>query len=89
VQRAIQYDGLRLQVHKKDGTIKLFTRNLEDVTGMFPEVVKAVSNIKVDCIIEGEGVGYNPKKKSFKRSRRLASESSASMRSVNWLMKHQ
>jgi DNA ligase-1 len=62
-----KYDGLRLQVHKKDGTIKLFTRNLEDVTGMFPEVVKAVSeSIKVDCIIEGEGVGYNPKKKSFK-----------------------
>ncbi|MFA5405956.1 MAG: ATP-dependent DNA ligase [Candidatus Nanoarchaeia archaeon] len=62
-----KYDGLRLQVHKKDSRIILFTRSLENVTNMFPEVVKAVrESIKVDCIIEGEGVGYNPIKKSFK-----------------------
>ncbi len=62
-----KYDGLRLQVHKKSGEVKLFTRRLDDVTNMFPEVVKAVKdNVKGDCIIEGEGVGFNPIKKSFK-----------------------
>lgn len=62
-----KYDGLRLQVHKKDGEVKLFTRNLDDVTKMFPEVVTTVKeNVKGDCIIEGEGVGFNPSKKSFK-----------------------
>ncbi len=62
-----KYDGLRLQVHKKDGEVKLFTRNLDDVTKMFPEVISAVKeNVKGSCIIEGEGVGYNPTKKSFK-----------------------
>ncbi len=62
-----KYDGLRLQVHKKGNNVRLFTRRLEDVTKMFPEVVKACQeSIIGDCIVEGEGVGYNPLKHSFK-----------------------
>ncbi len=62
-----KYDGLRLQVHKKGDEVILFTRRLDNVTKMFPEVVEAVKkSISVDCIIEGEGVGYHPKLKSYK-----------------------
>lgn len=64
-----KYDGLRLQIHyqKKDNTgktlIKLFSRNLEEMTLMFPEIIQAVKQqVKSEEIIfEGEVVAYNPK----------------------------
>lgn len=58
-----KYDGLRIQAHKVDGKIKLFTRNFEDVTTQFPDLVEAVKKyVKCDSIIlDGEAVGFNPK----------------------------
>ncbi|RJR14908.1 ATP-dependent DNA ligase [Candidatus Microgenomates bacterium] len=60
-----KYDGLRLQVHYRQGKseIKMFSRNLEDVTPMFPDIVEAVQKqITADeVILEGEIVAYNPK----------------------------
>lgn len=58
-----KYDGLRLQVHKDGKTIKMFSRNLEDITPMFPDIAEAVrTQIKTDEVIfEGEVVAYNPK----------------------------
>ncbi|MCL5970487.1 MAG: ATP-dependent DNA ligase [Patescibacteria group bacterium] len=63
-----KYDGLRLQVHykkikNKEEIIKLFSRNLEDVTLMFPDIVAAVKKqVTVDEVIfEGEVVAFNPK----------------------------
>ncbi len=62
-----KYDGLRLQIHKEGDNITLYTRRLENVTKMFPEVVKHVKEcVKEDCIIEGEGVGYDPNTHEFK-----------------------
>jgi len=54
----IKYDGARLQIHKKNDMIELFTRRLENVTKQFPEVVKmARENIKTkEAIVEGEMV---------------------------------
>ncbi len=55
-----KYDGFRIQIHKNGGEVKLFTRRLEDVTFQFPDVVKAVKdNLKEDCILDGEAVGYD------------------------------
>jgi len=58
-----KYDGFRIQVHKTGGTIKLFTRRLEEVTKQFPDVVKFVkSNIKGDdFILDSEAVGFDGK----------------------------
>ena len=58
-----KYDGLRIQAHKIDGKIKLFTRNFEDVTKQFPDLVDALKkHVKCDSIIlDGEAVGFNPK----------------------------
>jgi DNA ligase-1 len=52
----IKYDGLRLQIHKKQNNVWLFTRRLEDVTKQFPDIVEVIrKNIKAEeCIIEGE-----------------------------------
>ena len=34
-----KYDGIRAQLHYSDGVTKIFSRNLEDVTRYFPEIV--------------------------------------------------
>jgi DNA ligase-1 len=57
-----KYDGVRAQLHVKDGEIRLFTRRLEEVTKQFPDVVSAVEDC-VDseaCIIDAEIVAYDP-----------------------------
>jgi DNA ligase-1 len=47
-------------------SVKLFTRNLEDVTKMFPEIVSSAINLKCDsCILDGEVVGWNEKMNTF------------------------
>ena len=35
-------DGIRVQVHKYDGEVRVFTRTLDDITDRLPEVVEAV-----------------------------------------------
>ena len=70
-----KFDGFRLQVHyiRSDpkGTdlpkVKLFSRSLEDVTYMYPDIVEGVrQEIKAEeLIIEGEAIGYNPKTGEF------------------------
>ena len=59
-----KYDGFRIQAHKDEkGSIKLFTRRLENVTNQFPDVVEFVKkNVKgKNFIIDSEAVGYNKK----------------------------
>lgn len=51
------------QIHKTKTDIKLFTRNLENVTEQFPELKEAtLNNVKAEnCILDGEAVGYDSK----------------------------
>ena len=57
-----KYDGLRCQVHKNGREIVVFSRNLENTTAMYPEIVEAVSKLTVKTlIIEGEAVAFDPK----------------------------
>lgn len=75
-----KYDGFRIQAHKKGDKIKLYTRNLQDVTSSLPDVVKFVKeNIDIDSVVlDGEIVGYEstdftvpiPYQKTQKRIRR-------------------
>lgn len=62
-----KYDGFRMQLHKKDGKIILFTRRLEDVTSQFPDVVETVSkNINArEFILDCEVIGIDPKTKRW------------------------
>jgi DNA ligase 1 len=52
-----KYDGFRVQIHKKNETVTLFTRNLEDVTTQFPDIVQAVKHIQHNCILDTEVMG--------------------------------
>lgn len=53
-----KYDGLRIQAHIQEGRIKLFSRNLEEITEQFPEVIEALgeSFTGKEAILEGECV---------------------------------
>lgn len=57
-----KFDGFRLQCHVKGSSIKLFTRNLEDATFMYPDVVEGIRRqIRArEAIFEGEAIAYNP-----------------------------
>ena len=57
-----KFDGFRLQIHRLGGDVSIFSRNLENMTGMFPEVAEAVRSRfnSENAIIEGEAMGYDP-----------------------------
>jgi DNA ligase 1 len=61
-----KYDGLRVQIHKDANEVRIFSRNLESMTEMFPELVAAASGLKVDSVIlDGEAIAYNPESEEF------------------------
>jgi len=64
-----KFDGFRLAVHysKAKQEVRLYSRSLEDVTHMYPDIVSGVKKqVKADEIIfEGEAVGYNTKTGEF------------------------
>jgi DNA ligase-1 len=48
-------DGARIQVHRHDDRVAIYTRNLNDVTDRVPEVVEAIRALDVDnVILDGE-----------------------------------
>jgi DNA ligase 1 len=61
-QIEFKYDGFRMQIHKVNGEIKIFTRRLENVTRQFPDVALAVQkHVRGDeFLIDGEAVGFDP-----------------------------
>lgn len=69
-----KYDGMRAQIHVKDGDIKVFTRRLEEVTKQFPDVVSTVEkHIDAEnCIIDAEIVAYDPEDGSMIPFQRLS-----------------
>ncbi len=60
-----KYDGMRIQVHKKGNKVKLFSRRLEEVTNMFPEITEKALKIKHDFIVEGETIGIDAETKQI------------------------
>jgi len=73
-----KYDGFRLQIHYKknlksnlndqiQNEVRLYSRSLEDVTYMYPDIVAGVKKeIKADeAIFEGEAIGFDPHTGAF------------------------
>jgi DNA ligase-1 len=62
-----KYDGVRVCIHFKRGSPpRAFTRNLNDISDMFPELDKLGDYVKADgLILDAEGMGIDPKKKSL------------------------
>lgn len=57
-----KYDGFRMQIHKKGNEVKIFSRRLDEMTYMFPDIVEEVQKIKGDIIFEGEALAYKDDK---------------------------
>jgi DNA ligase-1 len=62
-----KYDGLRVQIHKKDKEVRLFSRSTEDITNQFPDVIKFINEASLDneFIIEGEIVAFDYDKETI------------------------
>jgi ATP-dependent DNA ligase I len=53
-------DGARIQVHKSGDEVRVFTRNLNDVTARVPEAVGALKNVSSSLILDGEAIALRP-----------------------------
>ena len=54
-------DGARVQVHKSGGEVRVYTRNLNDVTARVPEIVEAVHGLPASSLIlDGEAIALKP-----------------------------
>ncbi len=53
-----KYDGVRAQVHRLDGLVRIFSRRLEDITSSFPEVEGMFRSDGRDFILDGEIVPF-------------------------------
>ncbi len=63
-------DGFRLQIHLNKNTSKpeihFFSRNLQDMSAMFPDLTKEMLKLNVTSLIcEGEAIGYDPDTGNF------------------------
>jgi DNA ligase-1 len=53
-------DGARIQVHRSGDDVRVFTRNLNDITARLPEVVDLVRAIPVnEVVLDGEAIGVS------------------------------
>lgn len=67
-----KFDGMRVQIHldrsQPEGEqVKLFSRNLESLTTMFPEIVEGtLAQVQArTAILDAEGLAYNPATDEF------------------------
>ncbi|HSW96921.1 MAG TPA: ATP-dependent DNA ligase [Candidatus Saccharimonadales bacterium] len=62
-----KYDGFRTQIHKNGDEISIYSRNLENMSHMFPELIEgARKQIKAKtAILDAEALAYNPESEEF------------------------
>ncbi|HUR15892.1 MAG TPA: ATP-dependent DNA ligase [Candidatus Limnocylindrales bacterium] len=53
-----KYDGIRAQLHKQGSTVKLYSRDLHDVSDGYPEVIAVARTLPWDGILDGELLAY-------------------------------
>lgn len=59
-------DGLRGQIHFDGTTGFIFSRNMENMTDQFPEIIESIKNLKVESIIlDSEIIGFVDKTQSY------------------------
>jgi DNA ligase-1 len=53
-----KWDGIRLQLIRRDGEVALWSRGEERLDGRFPEIETAAERLRRDCVIDGELLGW-------------------------------
>ena len=62
-QAAWEYklDGARIQVHKSDDEVRIYTRGLNEVTSSLPDLVEVVRALPTrDLVLDGEAIALKP-----------------------------
>ena len=49
-----KYDGIRCQLHREGGTVRLYSRDLHDISSGYPEVIAAADGLPWAGILDGE-----------------------------------
>jgi DNA ligase 1 len=49
-----KYDGIRAQLHRRGSDVRLYSRDLHDISGQFPEVVEGARDLPWSGILDGE-----------------------------------
>jgi DNA ligase-1 len=49
-----KYDGIRAQLHKSGPEVRIYSRDLHDISGQFPEIPEAAAGLAWDGILDGE-----------------------------------
>ncbi len=67
VHATMKYDGFRVQIHKNGDKVEMFSRNLEDMTHMFPELIEGtLRQVKAKTVIlDTEALAYQPESEEF------------------------
>ncbi len=53
-------DGARIQLHRAGDEVRIFTRNLNDITERLPQVVAAARTFPAECfVLDGEAIGVD------------------------------
>jgi DNA ligase-1 len=62
-----KYDGLRAQIHKDGQQVTIFSRNLEDQSHMFPELIEGtLQQVRAESVIlDAEALAYNATSEEF------------------------
>lgn len=68
-----KYDGVRVQVHRADGRVALYSRTLDDVTDSFPELVGPLAELAPAYVADGEVVAWRDERPApfFRLQQRL------------------
>ena len=53
-----KYDGIRAQLHRRGSDVRLYSRDLHDISEQFPEIVEAARPLDWDGILDGEILGF-------------------------------
>jgi DNA ligase-1 len=54
-------DGARIQLHKQGDVVRIFTRNLNDVTHAIPEIAEAARALPASALVlDGEAIAFAP-----------------------------
>ncbi|OXU25784.1 hypothetical protein TSAR_010907 [Trichomalopsis sarcophagae] len=65
-----KYDGERAQIHiQEDGAVKIYSRNQEDNTSKYPDIINRISNTRHEsvksCVLDCEAVAWDKEKKQI------------------------
>lgn len=67
IHATYKYDGFRVQIHKNGDKVEMFSRNLEEMTHMFPELIEGtLRQVKAKTVIlDSEALAYQPESEEF------------------------